>query len=186
MKILNEMKLNVKFQSCKDHVLQGSSNDSSFLWWNEWNTNYFHEVWLNNGFIIGLLKMGPNQNIHTVTWTISLMIIESSVNHILFVAWPLNFFWMILIDNSCWPFWAHFNRACLIQQLGYQKWGENGWETFYHCYHYYYYMYILDPDRCGHIFRRLIINSLLNLSSWMLLWQRCLCSTHSITENWEL
>ena len=32
-----------------------------------------------------------------------------------FVAWPLNFFWVIMTDNKWWLFWAHFNRACLIQ-----------------------------------------------------------------------
>ena len=28
-----------------------------------------------------------------------------------FVAWPLNFFGVILIDNSWGLLWAHFNRS---------------------------------------------------------------------------
>lgn len=40
------------------------------------------------------------------------MIIESCVNQISSVAWPLNFFWMIMVDYFF--FWGHFNRACFI------------------------------------------------------------------------
>ena len=29
------------------------------------------------------------------------------------VAWPLNFLWLILIENNWWLFWAQLNRACL-------------------------------------------------------------------------
>ena len=46
-----------------------------------------------------------------------LLIIESYVNQMFFVAWPLNSFWGILIDNSLRIFWAHFSRACLIHPL---------------------------------------------------------------------
>ena len=34
-----------------------------------------------------------------------------------FVARPLNFFWVILIDHSWWLFWVHVNRNSWIQPL---------------------------------------------------------------------
>ena len=45
----------------KEHVYHGSLQSNDFYsshFWNEWNTNYcvtknIHEVWFNNGFIIG-------------------------------------------------------------------------------------------------------------------------------------
>ena len=48
----------------------------------------------------------------------SLALIEGFVSQMFSVAWLLKFFWVIMINNNWWLFWAHFNRACLIHPLG--------------------------------------------------------------------
>ena len=42
-----------------------------------------------------------------------------------FVAWPLNVFWVILIDDSWWVIWAHFNWTCLTSiRLNHEHWNS--------------------------------------------------------------
>ena len=62
------------------------------------------------------------------------------------------------------------------------NWGENVWETFDQIL-LLLYVYFWS-SRFSHIFRKPIIPSLLNQTSWMFWWQSSLCSTYS-SQNHE-
>ena len=74
--------------ACKDH----------FAEMNERSTYYFVTKKRKFGLIIW--KCGKVKIIYATNSIISLVVVQSLVNHIYFVSWPHNFFWVILIGNS--------------------------------------------------------------------------------------
>ena len=85
-----------------------------FLWWSEWSEKAFMKF----GSVINLSQVHWRSKTCTqqLEWP-ALVIIESCVTWILSVSRPLNFFWVILIDNSWWIVWAQFNGSCLIHSF---------------------------------------------------------------------
>ena len=78
--------------------------------------------------IINLLYVLWKSKIYILQFEQSLLVItESCVNLMFFVTWSLNLFWAILIDTSCWLFWAHFNRTCLSSALIWKCNGLHYW-----------------------------------------------------------
>lgn len=94
----------------------------SFFSCNEFNTYFvtknIPEVWLSDEFIVGFLKMWPNLLDQKYTYSKLNDHIGDDIKlyeWIFLVAWSLNFFCMIMIDNSWWLFLRHD-----------RKWDERG------------------------------------------------------------